>query len=117
FVLGKDGLGGVYLIGITRDAFQEKPFRDLPWTQPELYHQLCTYLQKHGKVKHLSAKVDLDDHLALRVWSNHHSQHPLARVLGSLWLSSGLPSPQFIFPTLGTSWGQLFFRGPPTPLA
>ncbi len=114
-VLGKDGFGGVYLIGITKKAFQEQAFRDLPWTQPELYPQLFAYFQQQGRVQHLAAKADLDDYLALQLWSRNRVQHSLARALASLSLTSGLPSAQFIFPTLGTSWSQLFFRGPPSP--
>lgn len=48
-VLGPAADGGIYLIGLTRSAYQRQDFLDLPWETPQLQEACDQYLS--GKLK------------------------------------------------------------------
>jgi len=47
-VLGPTPDGGSYLIGLTRDSFQNESFRQIPWKTRNVHQSLCEYLKSGG---------------------------------------------------------------------
>ncbi|MFN7119354.1 MAG: DUF2064 domain-containing protein [Saprospiraceae bacterium] len=61
-VLGPAQDGGVYAIGIRRQAFQKDRFLLLPWQTPDLFSALVNYIIKIGATyHHLPTAIDADD--------------------------------------------------------
>ena len=70
-VLGPSDDGGVYLIGLNRDHFEYGEFRDLPWRQEHLFHQMISWIHSKGfdNIMVLNFKMDLDTRKDFRNWS------------------------------------------------
>lgn len=69
-VLGPSGDGGVYLIGIHRQAFSPEGFLQLPWQQENLFTGMVRWLTNTGSLPPviLGRRMDLDTLNDLRNW-------------------------------------------------
>lgn len=61
WVLGPSQDGGVYLIGMRKDCFQQIEFDTLPWQSGQLFQELKASLGQRNPGITLSIKQDLDD--------------------------------------------------------
>ena len=77
FVLGPAKDGGLYLIGIDRDAFDEEELQNLPWRQAHLFDDFRNQIACKGQAVFISATVltDIDSHFALQYFLHHRSGH------------------------------------------
>jgi glycosyltransferase A (GT-A) superfamily protein (DUF2064 family) len=69
-VLGPTGDGGVYLIGIHRNALSPEAFLELPWQRENLFSSMVSWLSEAGNQPPviLAPRMDLDTLNDLRNW-------------------------------------------------
>ncbi|PKP48396.1 MAG: hypothetical protein CVT95_04475, partial [Bacteroidetes bacterium HGW-Bacteroidetes-12] len=55
-VLGPSFNGGAYFVGITKNAFENNAFKNLPWQQNELFFELLSFCENNSKNSHETLK-------------------------------------------------------------
>jgi len=77
--------GGVYLIGLTKQAYQRNLFIDIPWLTDQVFDALTQYflLLKTPSIKEVYGD-DIDNIPALYNWLQHHSTDFLSVVFNSI---------------------------------
>ncbi len=91
-VLGPVVDGGVYLVGLSKEAFAFDEFRSLPWNSAQLFDSLKRYGQSHRSLRlHcLELLADIDDYLSLLLYLSLFSTSSFTRFLLCLLTEPGV---------------------------
>lgn len=109
-VLGPDFRGGVFLIGIRKEAFEKRSFSELKWNSKDLIRSFISY-GKGLNVHFLEARFDLNrGSELLRYAIASPVLQRLLRLVNSLSRPIPMPAPRFH--TIDLLWSD-FLRGPP----
>ncbi len=87
-IVGPSGDGGVYLLGINRDVFDEKTFSDLPWQTSALQKSLKNYFDSQKiEFNVLDELTDIDTARDSRYYAKNSSGTVLSRYLKAITAS------------------------------
>lgn len=116
-VLGPSKDGGVYLIGIRREAFCRKRFLSVPWLSANVFNCLVEYAKQPGlTISTEPLQHDLDSYSELIQWTKENIHHTFARFF-DLLIDSFIPKKTFsiLSEYLPTSYlSKDCLRGPPS---
>lgn len=115
-VIGPSKDGGVYLIGIKKEAYSRDEFLSTPWLTANVANAFIEYASGLGlALSFQQLEVDIDDFPTLLEWTKTNSFHPFSFFFTFL-LSSWKSVQQSLYTFTATCTAHLFqlsFRGPP----
>lgn len=115
-VIGPAEDGGVYLLGITKSAFDVRSFSELPWQQESLFQAISDQAQINGQtVQLIEELIDLDDFETVVAFAKRRPESVIGSFVLSLLVASVSETPAcfhaFFVPGVDQSVHVL--RGPP----
>lgn len=115
-VIGPSKDGGVYLIGIRKEAYSRAEFLSTPWLSANVAEAFSDYAARLGLALSFQLlEEDIDDFISLLQWTKTHLLHPVSFFLTYL-LSSFKKIQLSLYTFTATSTAHLskhLFRGPP----
>lgn len=114
-VLGPSEDGGIYLLGLKKEFFEQLSFEQLSWQTAHLFTELIHFISQQKCSFHtLETLADIDNAKDFFNFINKQLLY-FAQVLKSLLFRAPIfPVPNMIFPTLATH--SPFYQRPPPPI-
>ena len=115
-VLGPSKDGGVYLIGIHKNAYSRDAFLDIPWLSRSVFEAFKIYAaQQEIAISIAPIKQDADDYITLLEWRSEHSTHLISTFILQIILLFNKVIDRISAPFISIQlhFSKTLFRGPP----